>query len=317
MMKAAVVRDFSTGPHYEGNFLAPIPEASMTKIEVTASALSNVARSVASGQHYSVQHTSLPVVPGIDGVGILPSGQKVYFVSQSGGAMAAEIAVKNGDWVYLAGKTDDAKIAGMMNPAMSSWMALHYRTEFKAGQKVMILGASGNAGKLALQIAKRLGAAEIIAVARDHGHLDDLYELGATQIVSLSDDAATIATNLASVGENVDMVLDYLWGDVTASALTAIIPARADANQLLTWVNIGSVVGPTTALPAASLRAVNLRLVGSGFGSVKMAQLLSLLQGIADAEVAQPFVFEIRREALTDIAQVWTEKTSERIVFVL
>ncbi|WP_373747698.1 hypothetical protein [Weissella soli] len=196
MMKAAVVRDFSTGPHYEGNFLAPIPEASMTKIEVTASALSNVARSVASGQHYSVQHTSLPVVPGID-------------------------------------------------------------------------------------------------------------------------DAATIATNLASVGENVDMVLDYLWGDVTASALTAIIPARADANQLLTWVNIGSVVGPTTALPAASLRAVNLRLVGSGFGPVKMAQLLSLLQGIADAEVAQPFVFEVRREALTDIAQVWTEKTSERIVFVL
>jgi len=312
-MKAAVVRDFNEGPKFENDYVNPSAQKGETVINVTAASLSNRARSDANGTHYAAEGV-LPMVPGVDGVGTLPNGQKVYFVGNGG--FAEQVAVENGHWVKLTDEMDDAKIAGLMNPALSSWMALKYRAKFKKGQKVMIIGATGNAGAVAVQVAKRFGASEIIAVARDAEALQKLTQLGATQLVTLSDDQEATKAALAKAGETVDVILDYLWGDVSAQAMWAIIPNRKSDSQVLKWVEIGSSAGQTAPIPGAAFRAVKLQLIGSGQGSVGKFNILRSFMGIIKSEKKNPFTFDVREVALADVETVWQEKTKDRLVFI-
>ena len=151
-----------------------------------------------------------------------------------------------------------------MNPAMSSWVALRQRVQFQAGQNVLVLGATGNAGQMAVQIAKLFGADQIIAAGRGADRLAGLPALGATDTVLLEGDADTVAQRLGQAATDVDVVIDYLWGQPTAAAMVAIVTDRADRGKPLTWIEIGSVAGPTAPIPSAALRAARLQIVGSG-----------------------------------------------------
>jgi len=313
-MKAIVVRNFTEGPKFESDFSTPTPTNNEALIRVTASSLSNRARSGATGSHYS-STGKLPMIPGVDGIGTLADGQKVYFINE--GSFAEAVAVPKGHWVPVSAGLDDAKLAGMMNPALSSWMALKYRADFQPGQKVMILGATGNAGALAVQIAHRMGASEVIAVARNTQKLLALTQLGATQLVDLSGDAETVKTDLAKAGSDVDIILDYLWGDVSANAMRAIIPNRQDDEQLLKWVEIGSSAGQTAPIPGAAFRAVTLELIGSGQGSVSPRYIVQSLAEILAAEANAPFTFNIHQLPLSDFEEGWQDHGSDRVVFTM
>lgn len=145
-----------------------------------------------------------------------------------------------------------------MNPAMSAWVALRRRIEFTAGQRVLVLGATGNAGRMAVQVAKHLGASHVVAAGRHPEQRAELIMLGADTFVDL--DARSAAGDLAAAGADVDVVIDYLWGSPTSQAMHAIIPARADDSQNLAWVQVGSVAGRECAIPSAALRAVRLQI---------------------------------------------------------
>jgi zinc-binding dehydrogenase len=146
---------------------------------------------------------------------------------------------------------------------MSSWVALRRRIDFRAGQDVLVLGPTGNAGRMAIQVARRLGADRVIAAGRDTARLAALTDLGATGIVPLDD-----LERLGEVAADVDVVLDYVWGAPTAGAMAAVVTHRRDPGAPLAWVEIGSVAGPTATIPSAALRAARLQIVGSGQGSV-------------------------------------------------
>jgi len=180
-----------------------------------------------------------------------------------------------------------------MNPVMSSWVALTRRVEFRRGQRVMVLGAGGNAGRLAVQVARHLGAGEVFAIER-----------GAS------------ADQLAEQGSKVDVVLDYLWGEPTAAALQAIVPARADDAQALTWVQIGSVAGPESPIPSAALRAINLRIVGSGQGSVDPGAIKDELRRIAREVGRGTFELAARAVPLAEVADAFASTSRERLVLV-
>ncbi|WP_294974851.1 zinc-binding alcohol dehydrogenase family protein [uncultured Leuconostoc sp.] len=312
-MRAAVVKNFSLAPQYEDDYANPLPKKDEVLIHVTASALSNRARSDANGSHYAAEDR-LPMIPGVDGVGVLPNGNKVFFVSN--GSFAEQVAVASGHWVTMANELKDEKIAGMMNPALSSWLALQYRANFKKGQKVLILGATGNAGSMAVQIAKRLGAASIVAVGRNTRQLAELQRLGATQTIALGADVKAYQKELAQAGQDVDIVLDYLWGDVTAHAMQAIIPNRLYDEQELKWVEIGSSAGQTAPIPGAAFRAVKLQLIGSGQGSVGVQAILKSFEEILQAEQKSPFEFNVRAVMLSQIESVWDKQSGERFVFL-
>jgi NADPH:quinone reductase-like Zn-dependent oxidoreductase len=317
IMKAAVVSSFDTAPRYE-EFPAPSPAGDDDMVvEVIASGLHPRVRSQANGSHYT-STGELPLVPGIDGVGRGADGLLRYFVlpDTQVGAMAERTVIDTRRSIILAEDADPIAVAAAMNPAMSSWVALRQRVLFQAGQNILVLGATGNAGQLAVQVASRLGANQVIAAGRNAGRLASLPALGATDTVLLDGDADGAGSRLGQAAADVDVVLDYLWGQPAATAMAALVTGRADRGQPLSWIQIGSVAGPTAAIPSAALRAARLQIVGSGQGSVSTREILAELPALAQEITGGSFEIDARPTSLTDVEQAWADDagTTQRIV---
>ena len=268
-IKAAVVWSFGEPPRYR-SFDLPGPASSdQALVDVLAVGLHPRVRSGASGRHYT-STGKLPMVPGADGVGRRGDGQLVYFAADDDltGPMATRTVIDTRRSVVLPEGADVVKIAAAMNPAMSAWVALRRRVPIEAGQSVLVLGATGNAGQMAIQVAKRLGAGRVVGAGRDGGRLAALPGLGADATVALTGDADRTATALAEAASEVDLVIDYLWGRPASEAIMALLRARADRSRALNWIQIGAMAGPTIELPSVALRSANFRLQGNGQGAV-------------------------------------------------
>ena len=187
MMNAAVVTSFQEPPHYRP-FDAPVPSPGEVLADVLAAGLHPRVRTGAAGKHYTSSGT-LPMIPGIDGVGRLPDGRLVYFAADDDamGTMADKALVDPRRSVELPDGADVAKVAAAMNPAMSSWVALRRRVPLKPGQDVLVLGATGNAGAMAVRVARRLGAGRVVGAGRDPARLAALVPAGADEVVRLTD----------------------------------------------------------------------------------------------------------------------------------
>ncbi len=303
-MKAAVVSSFDSAPRYQ-EFPAPVPAGvDEMLVDVLAAGLHPRVRSQANGSHYT-STDDLPLVPGIDGVGRGPDGRLRYFIlpGTTMGAMAEQTVIDTRRSVVLADTIDPVAVAAAMNPAMSSWMALRRRVPFRVGQDVLVPGATGNAGQLAVQIAKRLGAGQIIAAGRSAERLAALPALGTTVTVRL--DAGDTPGRLGPAATDVDVVLDYLWGEPAAAAMTAVVTDRADRGKPLAWIQIGAVAGATAAIPSAALRAARLQIVGSGQGSVSTREYLAELPALAEEIAAGTLDVDARAMPLPEVEEAW------------
>src|SRR6202044_382305 len=181
-------------------------------------------------------------------------------------------------------------------------VALRRRTGFQAGQSVLVLGATGNSGQMAVQVAKQLGAGRVIAAGRNPGRLADLRDLGADAVVTLGDSA-----KLGAAAADVDVVIDYLWGPATADAMVAIATHRSNDHQPLSWIEIGAVAGASAEIPSAALRALPLQIVGSGQGSVSTRDILAELPAIAEAIISGALRIDARPIPLRDVTSAWRE----------
>jgi NADPH:quinone reductase-like Zn-dependent oxidoreductase len=316
-MKAAVVSSFDTAPRYE-EFAAPTAAGDDDMvIDVIAAGLHPRVRSQADGSHYT-STDELPLVPGIDGVGRGADGLLRYFLLPDTrvGTMAEQTVIDTRRSIVLPSDSDPIAVAAVMNPAMSSWVALRQRVQFQAGQNVLVLGATGNAGRMAVQIAKLFGAGQIIAAGRGADRLARLPALGATGTVLLDEEADTVAQRLGQAATDVDLVIDYLWGPPTAAAMVAVVTDRADRGKPLTWIEIGSVAGPTATIPSAVLRAARLAIVGSGQGSVSTREILAELPALAQEITNGSFDIDARPTPLAEVEQAWADatRTTKRIV---
>jgi NADPH:quinone reductase-like Zn-dependent oxidoreductase len=319
---AAVVTRFGAAPRYQ-EFPVPVPADGEMLVGVLASGLHPRVRSQADGSHYT-STDELPLVPGIDGVGRGPDGLLRYFVlpDTTMGAMAEQTVIDIRRSLVLPGTVDPVVVAAAMNPAMSSWVALRQRVPFQPGQDVLVLGATGNAGQLAVQIAKLLGANNVIAAGRHAGRLAALPALGATATVPLDGnagdaaggDADDTAERLGKAAAEVDVVIDYVWGEPAAAAMVAVLTKRADRSKPLTWVQIGAVAGRTAPIPSAALRSVRLAIVGSGQGSVGAREYLAELPALIEQIAAGALKVDVLAMPLADVEQAWAADARQRIV---
>jgi hypothetical protein len=193
----------------------------------------------ASGKHYSFDGR-LPFVPGIDGTGILPGGERVYFAFPVApwGSMAQRAPVALNHCLPLPDALDDITAAAMANPGMSAWAALVKRAGMKAGETVLINGATGSAGQLAVQIARFLGARKVIACGRN---VEKLAALGADETVNLSQDEADLRTQFAGLAaQQIDVVVDYLWGR-SAELLLPALAKHSPGNAPVRFIQVGSL----------------------------------------------------------------------------
>jgi len=318
-MKAAVITKPGSTPVF-ANFDDPVQKHDEELITVTASALSQVTKSRASGSHHT-SPGSLPAVVGIDGVGRTQDGRRVYFMlpKEPFGGMAEKVAVRMDQCISLPADVDDITAAAIAIPGMSSWAAFKERAHLIAGENVLINGATGTSGRLAVQIAKYLGAKRVVATGRNVEALEQLRNIGADAIIPLAQSPTELemAFQQQFGGEGVDVVLDYLWGP---SAETLIVAAaRAGKGAVpIRFVQIGAVSGGNIVLPSAALRSSALVLMGSGMGSIPFKGLVGAIRGVLQAVVPGKLKIETKVVPLAAVEETWNKDSgSSRVVFVV
>ena len=275
-MHAAVVNALGQPPKYQ-EFPDPAPVEGEALVHVRAAGLHPIVKGRASGSHYSSTE-KVPFVAGLDGVGVLDDGRRVYFVfgRQPWGTMAELAAAPMAMSIPLPDDLDDVHAAAIVNPGMSAWMTLSERGALVKGETVLIQGATGVAGQLAIQVARHLGAKRIIASGRN---VDAIASADVDAIVRLTDSEDAIrAAYSAEVSTGIDLVVDYLWGRPTELLLeslgTGFSPKATHKTRL---VEVGESAGNTINLPGALLRKIDLTLLGSGFGAASLDRIFAAI----------------------------------------
>lgn len=316
-MKAAIVVEAGKLPIY-GDFREPVPTERDASITVTAAALSHVTKSRASGTHYSSSE-AMPFVVGVDGTGQLEDGRRVYFLLPTApfGSMAEQTLVSFTQCIALPDGLSDVTAAAIAVPGMSSWAALTERAKLVTGETVLVNGATGTSGRLAVQIAKHLGAKRVIATGRNVEVLQSLTLIGADEIIPLFQDGEALEDAFKQhFMDGIDVVLDYVWGQSAERLLIAATKAGKDAIPIR-YVQIGAVSASTITLPSAVLRSSALELMGSGIGSVPLNRIVKVIENLLYATVSAGFEIATKIVPLSDVAQAWTmEETVTRTVFV-
>ena len=269
-MNAAVLHTINQPPRFE-QFPEPVAEENEVIVHVLAAALKPIDKQMASGSHYAA-YGKLPVVCGMDGVGRLDDGMRVFFGGPRPpyGSMAERTVVSRSRCFPIPDNVNDDIAAAVVNPGLSAWGALVWRAQLAPGQTVLILGATGVTGKLAVQTAKLLGAGRVIAVGRNEQVLNTLHDLGADTTIHLGkpDQDLTEAFVREAGDSGFDVIIDYLWGPTTEALLAAIV--RRDlkpASSRVRLVEAGESAGPTISLAAAVLRSSRLEILGAGSGN--------------------------------------------------
>jgi len=320
-MKAAILKSKDATPEY-GDFAEPIVDEAHELVELVASGIHPIVRSLAAGSHYGSTGT-WPLIPGVDAVARTPAGALIYtgFVRPPYGTLAERMAVPRTMRVALPPGSDPVKVAAGVNPGLASWLPLHARAgEVDALGTVLVLGVTGMAGTLAVQNAKILGAARVVGVGRNLAGLERAAKLGADVVAITTDrsaNAAAIADALAGTAPSI--VLDFLWGAPAESTFAALARRGLEEDRAdIAYVQIGSMAGPEASLPASLLRSRRIRISGSGAGSASIAEVLAqasvYVQLIADGRIQVP----TQTYPLSSIGEAWgaSMRSDRRIVIV-
>jgi len=214
---------------------------------------------------------------------------------------------------------DDATAAALVNPAGSSWLPLKHRTPLRPGETVLVMGATGTAGKLAVQVAKLLGAGRVIAAGRNPKALASLKALGADVTVKIDEPGEDLVQTIAAaVKDGVDVVLDYLWGKPTEALVAALTGHDFMAQPRITrLVEIGESAGPVISLPGGALRSSGLEIYGSGGGSVPWKAILEAVPQILQHAARGELKLETKCVPLSEVESAWSAKSDDgRVVFV-
>lgn len=317
-MNAAVLRKLGSAPRYE-QFDDPIASDGEVLVKVRTASLKNIDKAMASGGHYA-SFRELPVVCGVDGVGTLETGERVFFggCRRPFGTMAEKTVAPRAFCFPVPEGLDDATAAALPNPAVSSWLPLKWRAQLKPGESVLILGATGIAGKLAVQIAKLLGAGRVIAVGRNAQQLKMAKSLGADVTIQIDEPGKSLVEAFAAVAKDgIDIVLDYLWGAPTEALVEALTGHDLAAEPHTTrLIEIGSMAGPSISLPSAALRSSGLEIYGAGGGSVPKQAIFEALPQVFEHAARGALKLETKKVPLADVEAEWNRREDRRIVFI-
>lgn len=320
-MKAATVTAPGTFPTY-GDFKDPVAQGGLQVITVMAAALSNLTRGRAAGSHYSADN-QYPLVPGVDGVGSTAEGRRVYFAIPEApfGAMAQKTLVDPRRTVEVPDQLDDVAAAAIANPGMSCWGALVERAHFRPGETVLINGATGSSGTVAVQVAKYLGAKKIIVSGRNAVELDKLRHFGADTVIpfDLRPDNPQGAKDFeqaltAEFEHGLDVVVDYLWGTSARTIIVAIAKAVEDAHPVR-FIQVGESSREPLELPAAALRSSAIQIMGSGMKSIAFPKLLEAVRQTFVIAAQGKLDLETKAVPLSDVAETWNAPGKPRLVY--
>jgi NADPH2:quinone reductase len=304
-MRAAVVQDVGQPPRP-----AELPEPSagdgQALVRVTAAPLNPVEIRVASGRFPRPPQT--PYAPGAEGVGTviqngrLPAGTRVRFETPlpgfgANGGLAQVAAVYSESLVELPDAASDELSAAVGTVGITAWMALD-RVRLRAGETVLVLGATGAVGQAAIQLAKLRGAGRVVAAGRDGDALARAAELGADATVNLEavDDLTGAFRDAA--GGDLDVVVDPLWGAPAVAAMQAI----AVGGRI---VNVGESAGGDVAPPLVQLRNQQAAIEFLSTGWMPLDAKRDAYRKVLAHALAGDLTVDLEVVPLDDVASAW------------
>ena len=318
-MKAAIVQGPNQTPIY-GEFDEPTPQDGLVVVHVAASALSNVTRARAAGSHYSMTG-GFPLVPGIDGVGRTQSGERVGFLLPEApfGGMAEKTLVREALCLPVPDDVGDVLAAAIINPGQSPIGALRIRAALQHGENVLINGATGTTGQVAVQTAKYLGAGRVVATGRSSSALARLSELGADATVDLTTDDDVLQESLAEhfADGGIDVVLDYLSGPPAETVMAAVARSHKGAKPVR-YVIAGTAAGASTSVPTSVLGSTSLLLMGSGIGAVRVPDIVRASAEALQIAGSANLQVDLTEIPLAQVEEAWVaDHGRSRVVFTI
>ena len=298
MLRAAVLHEHGATPRV-GEFDDPRERSGCALVSVAAAGLHHLDLHKASGSFYTGP-PPLPSVVGTDGVGRLDDGTRVYFDESVPpyGSMAERTLVPREALLPVADGVDDEVAAALGNTGLGGWLALEWRSGLQPGETVLVLGATGAVGGVAVQAAKLLGAGRVVAADRPDERLHRLLDRGADAVVEI-DGRDDLAERIKDAAQGaVDVTIDMLWG---APALAAMHAAARGARH----VEVGNMAGAEIALPASLIRSVSLDVRGFSVAhpplDLKRDAYLRLTGHAARGDIA----IDVRPRPLDQVAEAW------------
>lgn len=320
-MHAAVLHATGTVPRCE-EFPEPVigDKDGEVIVHVAAASLKPVDKQLAGGSHYA-SGGELPRVCGTDGVGHLDDGRRVFFGGPRPphGAMAERTVVPRAFTFPIPENLNDETAAALPNPGISAWLSLAYRAKLMRGENVLILGATGVTGKLAVKIARLLGAARVVAAGRNQQALNTLRDLGADATISLALPPAELSEAFVrEAGQSgFHVVIDYVWGQPAEAFLAAITRKEFAAIQSETrFVQVGESAAPAITLPAAVLRSTALTIMGTA-GIPPRDVLAEAFQKVIAYAAKGDLQIDTERVPMADIENAWRrDQAGRRLVII-
>jgi NADPH2:quinone reductase len=318
-MKAAVLHEIGGIPRHE-DFPDPVPGEDEVIIEVRAVAVENVDKRIAAGTHYASQRyiVQLPAIPAFDGIGALPDGTIVGFGNPRSpyGALAEKTVVPKGAYMPIAESIDPA-IATVLGTAITG-MSIKTAAGFVPGETVLVQGATGVAGRLAVKVARLLGAGRIVATGRDDEQLREVQALGADTVINTAvSDEALAQAYLDAKRDGYDGVLDYLWGRPTEILLRSLVPESFAFGKPTRLIQIGESAGGALVVAAESLRTSGVEIYGAAKG-LNPETMNEVYGQIVNWTQSGELTFDVVKVPLSDIESAWqrTDLRGSRLVVV-
>jgi NADPH:quinone reductase-like Zn-dependent oxidoreductase len=320
-LRAAVLHTPGSTPRYDEH-PDPRSEPGRSLVRVTAAPVVPLDLLCASGTSYFGRPT-VPYVPGVQGVGVVvrsdtvPAGTRVWFATSAGmapgdGSLGELCSVQDADVVPLDSPLPDHEVAALGLSAVAAWMALTWRARFRAGDRVLVLGAGGAVGQVAVGAARLLGASSVVAVCRSTTARERARAAGADAVVESSDDADELAARLQAAGcRDVDVVVDPVFG----APATAAASLLAAGGRL---VNIGAAAGDRAAFSSAALRSRSAEVLGYTNNALTPDQRNQALRTVVDhaAEGRLGVVHDV--QPLSEVEAAWRRQregeTAVRVV---
>ena len=297
-MKAAVLHRQGEPPHCD-EFDEPVGGNGHLVAEVAAAGVNHLDVQKASGRFYTGP-PPVPSVVGSDGVGRLADGRRVFFDSTEAphGAMAERTLVNEEHLLDVPEGVDDEVAAALGNSGLAAWLALEWKAGLEPGETVLVLGATGSVGNVAVQAARALGADRVVAAARDGERLERMQERGADAVVALDSGVDLAAELKEATHGGADVIVDPLWGP---PALAAMKSAALGARH----VQIGHMAAPTLELPAPAVRSVVLELLGFVVFRVPLPVRREAYRRLTELAARHELEIDLERVPLTEVEQAW------------
>lgn len=269
-MKAAVLHTFGQPPRYE-DFPDPASQGDEVLVQIKAVALENIDRALVQGTHFATRQflPQLPAIVGSDGIGLVDGNQLVGFggLHPPYGSMAEKAVIPRTHTIPIPAGVDAVTAAAVPGSTLTSLLPLRWGAQLQPGGTVLINGATGFSGRLAVQVAKLLGAKRVVGTGRNAQSLQSLEELGADAVIDLkqSDEEVIKAFQREAGASGYDVILDFLWGRPTELLLSSLVPKEISfARHRTRLVQIGEVAGSRVSLAADTLRTSGLEVMGAG-----------------------------------------------------